>query len=419
MKSKIFSLLFVAFLCVHLANCDLRFVFSMFRHGARAPTAVRGGVDDFGEKWSNLGELTPAGKRMQFLLGLRNRQVYKDFTTRQRIDGSVFIRSTDYNRTIESVQAQMQGFFPPGTGELIADKKTRDLAHPFIDDPRNSGWKAYNKFMKLRAIYRRVTTVPIHLFTDKDPFNNFFYHPFNCKAYRRMIGENQNSERILGFKKRFREKYGERFLNMTGHKSEYLDDYWALFGMFDAFISDVYDGRNLTRPQQYGFDLDDFNRTAFEFAENDILWHFNGDKEQFFPRWSVSILWPEVIQWMEARIAADQAGNMEYGGYKLPRFAFFSTHDVTVGSGLHILQRAFGFKLYYTPFASDIFFELHNNHNGEYRVVVKYQSLTLGTVPFAEFKQKLEAQFMTREQIQEQCQFHNLPDMFLHPESGH
>ena len=76
---------------------------------------------------------------------------------------------------------------------------------------------------------------------------------------------------------------------------------------------------------------------------------------------------------------------------------------VTVGSGLVVLNRAFGTPLYYTPFASDIFFELHRNDKGEYKVHIKYQNLTLAVKSFEEFKTKLEAQFYTREQIMETC----------------
>lgn len=419
---NIFTLLFVAFLCAHLAHCDLRFVFSQFRHGARAPTRGvdhKTNIDYFGEEWHGEGELTPAGKRMHYLLGLRNRQVYKNFATRHNVDGSVYIRSTDYNRTIESVQSQMHGFFPPGTGDLIKNKKTRSIAHPFIDDPWKSNWTHFDKFLGMRAIQDRPTTVPIHLWDVTNPFHDFVYHPYNCKPYYGWTAANMKRGKIAEFRKKFVAEYGERFKNMTGVDDKWFDNYWNLFGMFDCFISDVYDGRELKKPQQFGIDIAAFNRTAFEFAQNDILDQFNGDDDLFFARWSMSIMWPEVISWMEKRIAADQAQNYKYSGYDLPRFAFFSTHDVTVGSGLRVLNKAFGFKLYYTPFASDIFFELHNNHKGEYRVVVKYQSLTLGTVPFNEFKSKLEALFMTRQEIAKTCGWTNVPDVYMNPPKSH
>jgi hypothetical protein len=375
----------------------------MFRHGARSPTALDKNKNDaFGENWPNPGELTAVGARMHFLLGLRNRQVYKDFTTRQKVDGSVYIRSTDYNRTMESVQAQMQGMFPPGTGHLIKNKKNRALAHPFIDDPRGKNWTQHNKFLGMRTILDRVETFPVHLFEKQNSLYAFFYHPFGCKIFNGLMKENQSQPRFTNFFNKLKKNFGPQLMKMTGNNStEFLDNYWYVFGLMDSFISDLYDGRDIKKITDAGIDIQSFNKTAFEFSELDILYHWNGDKDGFFARWTASMLWPEVIQWMENRIAADKAGE-GYSGYATPRFAIFSSHDVTVGSGLTVLNRAFGFKKFYTPFASDIFFELHSSKSG-YMVHVKYQSLTLGIVPFAEFKTKLEAQFYTQEHIAEIC----------------
>jgi hypothetical protein len=398
------SLLFVILLCVHLASCDLRFVFSMFRHGARQPTAIKNGVDIFGEHWDAPGELTAAGRRMQFLLGSRNREVYGDFVTKNRIGGSVFVRASDFNRTIESVLSQMQGFFPPGSADLIANEKTRKFAHPFIDSPYGSNWTNVDSWLGMRSLKSRVETVPVHLFSRVNRFNNIFYAPYSCKPVLGMSKGNIQKPVIQDFITKNIAKWGKILQQLAGKEdTEFLKSYWYLFSMFDSFISDMYDGRNLTKAIDAGLDLQAFNKTAFEFAKNDILVQFNGDKESFFARWTMSILWPEVIGWMEARIAADKSGDEEFKGYKLPRFAFFSTHDVTVGSGLVVLNRAFGTPLYYTPFASDIFFELHRNDKGEYKVHIKYQNLTLAVKSFEEFKTKLEAQFYTREQIMETC----------------
>lgn len=419
-NKTLFSLLFVLLLCAHFAQSksELRFVFSMFRHGAREPTGVHGGVDDFGEKWSHIGELTPAGKRMQYLLGLRNRHVYANFTTSAREDGSVYIRSTDYNRTIESVEAQMHGMFPPGSAVELKNDKVRDLAHPFIDDPQGHGWldNSWSKELNKQTIKDRVETFPIHLFERNNPLYAFFYNPYPCAPIKGMSKANIAGEKIQSWMKKFKADYGEKWMKMTGNNSTAdLDNYWYVFKLIDSYISDIYDGRELKHAKEHGIDLKAMNETAFEFVHNDILIQFNGDPEGFFARWTASVMWPEVIYWMEKRIEADNNGHHDdYHGYQYPRFAFFSTHDVTVGSGLTVLNRAFGFKKYYTPFASDIFFELWRNENGEYHVTVKYQSLTLGTVPFSEFKEKLEAQFYTFEEIQKRCEMH-IDEIFLHP----
>jgi len=388
----------------------------MFRHGARSPIAVdKDNNTPYGNNWSNHGELTPAGHRMHFLLGLRNRQIYKGFQTKTKVDGSVYVRSSDYNRTIESVQSQLQGLFPAGTAELIGNERTRELAHPFIDDPRGANWENENKFLNMRSIVQRVDTFPVHLFSATDPYFSFFYNPFICKKLAPLIAENNQKDEIKSFLAKLKEQHGQGLMKLLKKENtDFLDNYMYVFGLMDTFISDEYDGRDLSKLTEAGIDIQAFNATAWEFSEVDILTHYNGDNDGFFARWTTSMLWPEVIKWMENRIAADKAGNGNvYHGYNLPRMGIFSTHDVTVGSGLTVLNRAFGFKKYYTPFACDIFFELHTPEGkqltdltaSDYTVQVKYQSLLLGTVAFPEFKEKLQAQFYSREELKEQCGF--------------
>jgi hypothetical protein len=292
MKTNILTLLFVSLLCVHFAKCDLKFVFSMFRHGARSPTALDSKNNDaFGENWPNPGELTPAGKRMHFLLGLRNRQVYQKFTTKQKEDGSVYIRSTDYNRTMESVESQMQGFFPPGTGHLIKDKKTRAIAHPFIDDPSGQNWTRENKFLGMRTIIKRVETFPVHLFAKQNPLYAFFYNPFSCKGFNQMLNKNRENIIIKDYFKNLKTQFGPQLMKMAGqNNTDFLDNYWFVFGLMDSFISDVYDGRVIQKAHDAGIDIQAFNQTAFEFSKNDVLYSWNGDKEAFMARWTASVL---------------------------------------------------------------------------------------------------------------------------------
>ena len=55
----------------------LIFLYTHFRHGARAPQKVNASFYDMlGQKWTNPGELTGMGQRMHYLLGLRNRIKY-------------------------------------------------------------------------------------------------------------------------------------------------------------------------------------------------------------------------------------------------------------------------------------------------------------------------------------------------------
>ena len=55
----------------------LVFLYTHFRHGARAPQRIGDNFYDMlGEFWNTPGELTGVGQRMQYILGLRNREKY-------------------------------------------------------------------------------------------------------------------------------------------------------------------------------------------------------------------------------------------------------------------------------------------------------------------------------------------------------
>jgi len=402
-------MIFVGLMLFSMANCELRFLFSIFRHGARSPVdhvLDEQGNDPWGEHWDAPGELTPVGSRMHYILGMKNRDTYKEFLPKH-FDTSVYISSSDYNRTMQSVQSQMQGLYPPYTGPSLT-RFQRKTAYA-INDYKGK-LEQYQKSAGRYSIKKGVQTFPVHLFPRDDPMFNFFYHPFRCAAYAKMIGENQHADKVKKWFKGYVAEYGDILTSLLGKSKEELEsDYMYTFSLMDAFISDLQDGRELNKAKEAGLDLQAFNKTAYDFSELDILDSWNGDKEGFFARWTGSLLLPEVIQWMEHRIEADAAGDMGYHGFHTPRFGIFSTHDVTVGSMLTVLNIAFGTEKMYTPYACDMIMELHHtgdaHEESNYEVHLEYNGHHLKTVPFPEFREKLQAIFYTPEQIQEKCQF--------------
>ena len=65
MKLKI--AIFFQLLVISISQNRLVFLYTHFRHGARAPIAINSNfIDLVKEKWSNPGELTGIGQRMHF-----------------------------------------------------------------------------------------------------------------------------------------------------------------------------------------------------------------------------------------------------------------------------------------------------------------------------------------------------------------
>jgi hypothetical protein len=115
LTSYAFLLLFVVIIQITAARQEgkLLMVQELFRHGSRFPGQVLGIGDEYAGMEQSLGELTSQGKAMHYLLGKKLYEVYwdklfADTPFQFRYNQSKFlIKSTNYNRTIESAKSHI------------------------------------------------------------------------------------------------------------------------------------------------------------------------------------------------------------------------------------------------------------------------------------------------------------------------
>ena len=108
-------------LFISLTSEKLLFVYEHSRHGNRGPGFGGPGAnppnkenkDAFRIKWDGNGEITNIGIRMHYLLGVALREKYDNFLSKVYNPNEILVISTNMSRTLMSIQAQLQGLYPP------------------------------------------------------------------------------------------------------------------------------------------------------------------------------------------------------------------------------------------------------------------------------------------------------------------
>lgn len=114
----------------------LIFAVDIIRHGDRTPISPLPKVN---YRWrEGLGQLTATGMRQEFEMGKLFRKKYIETTHLlpphyQR--NSIYVRSTDYERTLMSAQSLLMGLYPEGTGPYIEESPQPGLPRAFQPIP--------------------------------------------------------------------------------------------------------------------------------------------------------------------------------------------------------------------------------------------------------------------------------------------
>lgn len=401
----------------------LVFLYTHFRHGARAPMDIKDDFTDLlGEKWSNPGELTGIGQRMHYLLGLRNRIRYieKEKFLSDRFDPhEILIYSSNLNRTMISAASQLQGLYPQSSkkGELLTDAQEK-IAVPPVDiecDEINNEIKELNK----SALPYQMTLAPVRMVNYEEKKLNV-YDLEDCIEERDDIKKNNRETipYIVNFTKEFNEKYAPTLKEyMKTQKDEYnlldIDEFC------DAFLSSYTEQRELNNFKKTNITFEEMNDFCYEYFRVSYLYQYHGDKDKFLAHIDSSKLMSELMFYMKRRLDADMTIEDEdanYKDYSYPKWLMISGHDSTTSADEIFLLNALGLnitELYIFPrYAAQLALEVRTNKElskpkdySDYYVVGYFNDKQLFNTTADNFINEVEKEIWSQDEIDDFCGF--------------
>ena len=388
----------------------LIFAFQMNRHGARAPyLGVENGTDVYKEKWTQIEEISSVGRRMLYLLGVKVRKRYIDefhLLNQTYNPQEIFIKSTDSNRTIESIYSYLQGLYPNGTGQTINQKviNNKNITFPPNKKYQKDFEDIINKYKMNEdgsALPYKMSLQPVHLF-NKNDHELELYDTRYCFGHKEEYEKRQGREEIHEFADKINEETDNLFMELENTNNfTFLYDYWTLYKYMDCFVCDDTDLREFEYiKNKYGvYTIDKLREYSKEFFLMDYYGTNFPDEAYKIGIASHSDTMRSLINWMEQAIKSYEKKINQY-----IKFAIFSAHDSTIGALESLLRYVFQIDLDTCNFADSRYFELYINDNGDYQVrYLKGDNTIKLDIQFSEFKEKINNIIWTNEEVLEYC----------------
>ena len=382
-------------------NKNLIFVMTHFRHGARSPTHLDSkNLDLLGEEWDKEGALTGVGKRMQYLLGYRNRLRYVDqynFLSEKYNSTEIKVVSSYKERAQESILAHLQGLYPPNKnlGETLNEKQINNADPPVnIEDPEIDREKIE---LGNNTLPNSMTIIP--------------FESIDISSNKSCRGEGtDNSSNIIAVVNKFNELYLEKFSEFINSDNQNNYTFEEVGDICSDYICSYVDGRSMTTFSEF-IDLDEF----YNFCMDAFLLKVGETKvtsnitEYAFGTYFMRLL----VDFTKLKVDED-IGKSESSSIN-PKMLIISGHDTSMSTHQFFLQFALGKSMDFfrtTTFTSQMAFEIERNNDdktdrdySDYFISYYFNDELLLNMTLDEFFNKVEPHILSDEEINSICNF--------------
>lgn len=347
-----------------LLSAKLLMVIEISRHGAREPIYDILKFNPFDSQ----GELTPVGMKQHYLLGQTLRTLYienENLFSSIYSPKDIYIRSTNYNRTIQSAYSQLFGLFPLGSGPNVETK----IPQKYLNPPFETNITDFNTFSRNlhtslgdQALLKNFQPIPVHVI-DLD--HDYLLRPFDIKVCPINI-KLQNIQYESKIFKDLTNLFKDNTLKELPNHS-----LWDAFDLYDTYENFRYS--NQTFPSTFTPEL----KRNLTFIHNIMIYlvYFGSEEQRRFLNTPII---DEILKYFDRKInKTDEI-----------KFVYYSGHDRTISmilSGLNyssvncsynkymgIVNKISEVCLEFPHYASNILIELHENDENNFNVKIRY-----------------------------------------------
>ena len=419
-------LFYLLTILLHYSICEkLIFASLHSRHGPKAPvTCDENSIDYLGESWANPGELTPVGQRMEYVLGLRNRQRYiveKHQLLSPRFDPhEIQVFSTDSNTTILGVYCQLQGLYPMynQSGFTLTEGQLR-FAVPNVD-VSDEDIQEEIKNLNDSALPNYMSVLPVHVYNPHQLKLNLHENSTECskKLNKTRDKNKKNKDTIIKAANDFNSKYAKSLNKYYDKNPENFKYDFDWIGMFcENLIADLSDGRKMDNFfKKTGIqNKDELHEDCKKIVYINLRDDFYGDDKNEVILFEGSNFMKEIITFMKIKVKEDMSDEKKINikDYSKPKLMIYSGDDGTLSGEILFMIKFFNLSLdeyIYPTYATQLTFEVtraderpKNASYADYKVSFYINDKLILEKNYKEFKEVVENNVWGSKQIKQFC----------------